>query len=396
MSSIPPPPSRSRTLAHLSVIGFVTALSARAVDPIIPPIALALMESPEKVALLSTAFALPFALVQPILGPVADMMGKVRLMIICLVVMILASFACALATSFPLLLTARVIVGMATGGIFPVGLAIIGDQVPVRERQVAIGRWLAIVIGGNLLGAALAGVVSDIAGWRAVFFVVGGFGAAAFVNAMINLRHAARAHTPNYDVRAALAGYKAIFANPRAKFCFLAVFFEGIAIFGLFPFVALLLLAAGEARASIAGIVIAGFSIGGVAYSLGVSLLIRRFRSRHLMIAGGVIAALAFVGIALDPPWPLQFTAFAVLGLGFYMLHGCIQVEVTELTDTARGAATSLHSLFFFVGNASGPIIYGFGFAHIGGTRSVLIGGLAVLAVSLMCAHFLRRPANVV
>lgn len=391
MSPAPAPQSTSLMLTHLSMIGFVTALSARAVDPIIPPIALALAESPEKVALLSTAFALPFALVQPILGPVADMMGKVRLMIICLVVMIIASFACAFATNFALLLTARVIVGMATGGIFPVGLAIIGDQVPMRERQVAIGRWLAVVIGGNLLGAALAGVVSDLIGWRAVFIVVGGFGAAAFVNTMINLRHAARAHTPNFDWRAVPAGYRAIFANPRAKFCFLAVFFEGIAIFGLFPFVALLLLAAGEARASIAGIVIAGFSIGGVAYSLAVSLLIRRFPSRHLMIAGGAIAALAFVGIALDPPWPLQFAAFAVLGLGFYMLHGCIQVEVTELTDTARGAATSLHSLFFFVGNASGPIFYGFGFAHIGGTRSVLLGGLALLLVSLMCAHFLRR-----
>ena len=396
MSSVPQPPSTSRTLTHLSMIGFVTALSARAVDPIIPPIALALMESPEKVALLSTAFALPFALVQPILGPVADMMGKVRLMIICLVVMILASFACALATSFPLLLTARVIVGMATGGIFPVGLAIIGDQVPVRERQVAIGRWLAIVIGGNLLGAALAGVVSDIAGWRAVFLVVGGFGAAAFVNAMINLRHAARAHTPNYDVRAALAGYKAIFANPRAKFCFLAVFFEGIAIFGLFPFVALLLLASGEARASIAGLVIAGFSIGGIIYSFGVKLVLGRWRRFHLMAAGGAIATAAMVVIALDLSWQFQLAAFGLLGLGFYTLHASIQVEVTELSATARGAATALHSMFFFIGQATGPVFYGFGFSHLGGTRSVLIGAAVTFAVGLMCAHYLRRRESAV
>ena len=52
------------------------------------------------VALLSTAFALPFALMQPILGPVADMIGKVRLMMICLVVITVASFACAFTTSF--------------------------------------------------------------------------------------------------------------------------------------------------------------------------------------------------------------------------------------------------------------------------------------------------------
>jgi len=42
------------------------------------------------VALLTTAFALPFALVQPVLGPVGDMVGKVRVMIACLAVTILA------------------------------------------------------------------------------------------------------------------------------------------------------------------------------------------------------------------------------------------------------------------------------------------------------------------
>ncbi len=378
-------------LTHISLIGFATALSARAVDPIIPPIAQALLESPEKVALLSTAFALPFALVQPILGAFADMIGKVRLMIICLVVMIVACLVCALATSFSVLLWARIVAGMATGGIFPVGLAIIGDQVPVRERQVAIGRWLAIVIAGNLLGATFAGFVGDLFGWRAVFFGVAGCAAAVFVNAMINLRQAAGAESANFDWRAVPAGYRAIFANPRAKFCFIAVFLEGIAIFGLFPFVALLLLAAGETRASIAGIVIAGFSIGGVIYSLGVPLLIGRWPRRILMLVGGVIATAAMVIVALDLPWQFQLAAFGLLGLGFYTLHASIQVEVTELSATARGAATALHSMFFFVGQATGPVLYGFGFAHFGGTRSVLIGAVVVMAVGLMCTHYLRR-----
>ena len=35
---------------------------------------------------------------------------------------------------------------MATGGIFPVGLALIGDLVPIKDRQVALGRWLIVII----------------------------------------------------------------------------------------------------------------------------------------------------------------------------------------------------------------------------------------------------------
>ena len=278
-SSVPLP--AKQLITHVSMIGFATALSARALDPLIPSIAGDLSVDAASVALLSTAFALPFAFVQPILGSLADMLGKIRLMVTCLAVIIFVSIASALADSFAVLMLARIVCGMATGGIFPVGLAIIADAVPVAERQVAIARWLAITIGGNLIGAAFAGLLGDLLGWRAVFWIIALCGAAAFLNARINLRQAAAsAAAVRLDLRSIPSGYLGIFANPRAKFCFAAVFQEGVAVFGLFPFVALLLLAAGEPRAAIAGMVIAGFSIGGVLYSLLVRLLTRRWRPR--------------------------------------------------------------------------------------------------------------------
>src|SRR5262245_27495267 len=113
------PPTSKHFLTHVSMIGFASALSTRAVDPIVPPIAEGLAVEPGTVALLTTAFALPFALVQPILGPVSDMIGKVRLMMICLGVITVASFACAFTTSYSMLLVARIVCGMAAGGIFP-------------------------------------------------------------------------------------------------------------------------------------------------------------------------------------------------------------------------------------------------------------------------------------
>jgi predicted MFS family arabinose efflux permease len=390
-----PQPERSssaaRLITHVSLIGFATALSTRAVDPLVPPIAASLGVEPAQVALLSTAFTLPFACVQPILGPVADAIGKVRMMIICLIVIIAASAVCALATSFQVLLAARIVCGAATGGIFPVGLAIIADAVPVAERQVGIARWLAIVIGGNLLGSAFAGVIGDLFGWRAVFVGVGLCGMAAFANAMVNLRQMAQAPSTHLDIASIPSRYVAIFANPRAKFCFLAVFLEGVAVFGIFPFVALLLAAAGEARASIAGLVIAGFSIGGVAYSLAVTPLTRRWQPRELMIGGGMVAAAAFAIASLDPPWPVQLAAFVMMGIGFYSLHGCIQVEASELSTMSRGTAMSLHSLFFFMGHSAGPVLYTLGFAYLGASPSVLIGGVVMLFVGLMCARYLRR-----
>src|SRR5262245_14118145 len=269
---MPPSLPAGQLITHVSAIGFATALSQRALDPLIPSIAADLAVDAASVALLSTAFALPFACVQPILGPLADMVGKIRLMVTCLVVIIVVSILSALAQSFALLMLARIVCGMATGGIFPVGLAIIGDAVPVGERQVAIARWLAITIGGNLIGAAFAGMVGDLLGWRAVFWIIGACGAAAFINAAINLRGATQRAPARLNLGAIPSGYLGIFANPRAKFCFAAVFLEGVAVFGLFPFVALILFTAGEPRAAIAGIVSGGGVLGGGVHSLLVRL----------------------------------------------------------------------------------------------------------------------------
>ena len=379
----------SRVLTIVSLISFATALFSRAVDPIIPPIAQDLRTDPATVALLATAFALPFALVQPILGPVADVLGKPRVMLVCLVVVIAAAFLGAVARDFPFLLAMRVVGGIAAGGIFPVALAIIGDVVPVQERQVAIGRYLTFTITGNLLGSLFAGVIGDIVGWRAVFVAVGACSTGTLAAALLAFRDVKIPAPPPLALKAVPASYRAILSNPRAWTCYGAVFLEGLAIFGLFPYVALLLLGRGEARASIAGLILTGFALGGVVYAVAVRILLLRFRQSRLMIAGGVCVAVAMLGAGLGTWWPIELGIFAVLGFGFYMLHGCIQVQATEIAPRARGAAMALHSFAFFVGQAVGPVLYGFGFAHLGQPPTLAVAALIMLSVGLACARLL-------
>lgn len=380
-----------RLILHLSLMGFATALAARAVDPIIPPIAASLSTDVGSVALLSTAFALPFAFIQPILGPLADAVGKVRTMMACVLVIMLSAFVCAVSSSFWVMVFARIVAGMASGGIFPVGMAIVGDLVPVHERQIALGRWLAIIIAGNLLGAAAAGIIGDAAGWRAVFLAVGLCCALSFVNGLVHLRAAADVPRKSFSIRAIPSSYLAVVANPRAKFCFIAVFLEGVVIFGLFPYISVLLMHAGEPRAAIAGLVIAGFSIGGLAYSMTVAAFMRHLTQPQMMMTGASMAAFGFFIVSFDPSWIIQFASLTLMGMGFYLLHACIQVEATELLPSARGTAISLHSLFFFIGIAAGPVFYGLAFAHLGSTPAVLTGAVLVLGIGLLCTRTLAR-----
>ena len=182
-----------------------------------------------------------------------------------------------------------------------------------------------------------------------------------------------------------------MFADPRAKVCFGAVFLEAIFIQGLFPYVAILLREIGETRASIAGLLIGCFAVGGIIYSLGVPYLVRAIPQRHLMLIGGALAAGSLAMVALHFSWQAQIAVYGVFGFGFYLLHSCIQVHVTDLSQTARGAAASLHSSAFYFGQALGPIIYGFGFAHGGPEPTIFLGAVLVLVVGIVCSQMLRR-----
>jgi predicted MFS family arabinose efflux permease len=328
--------------------------------------------------------------VQPVIGMMSDFVGKTRLMNVSLLIVALAALVCAVATDFYVFLGMRVVAGLVAGGVFPVALALIGDLIPVNQRQVAIGRLLAVGLTGNLIGATLAGVIADVVGWRGVFAVFGLFGLAIAVIAFFALRATPGKPPVPFNLAAALGGFRSIFADPRAKVCFTAVYFEALFIHGLFPYVAILLLTAGEPRASIAGVLIASFGIGGVIYSLSVGTLIARIAQPRLMIIGGTLAGICLALTALHMPWYIQLGVFFIFGFGFYLLHGCIQVHVTDLSQTARGTAASLHSCFFYLGQATGPVVYGFGFAHGGPEPTLVVGGVVLIAVGYVCSRLLR------
>jgi predicted MFS family arabinose efflux permease len=386
--STPIPP----VLNIVFLVVFASTLFSRVVDPVIPQIAADLRVDVKTAALLSTAFTLPYALTQPVLGTIADFFGKTRLMNMSLLIVSLAALVCAVAPAFSVVFAMRVLAGLVAGGVFPVAMALVGDLVPIDRRQVMIGRLLAVGLTGNVMGAAIAGVIGDLFGWRGIFAVIGSFGLLTTIAAFYFLRSfPVPKPRPAFNLAAVMANYRTIFSDPRAKICFGSVYFEAIFIHGIFPYVAILLLAGGEASASIAGLVIASFGIGGVVYSISVSTLLRRFSEPRLMLIGGALAAIALSLAALHFPWYVQVAVFGLLGFGFYLLHGCIQLHVTDLSPTARGAATSMHSSFFFTGQATGPVLYGFGYAHGTLELQMFLGSAVVIVVALVCARFLRH-----
>lgn len=382
----------------IALTTFAASLSGRAMEPVLPLVSSDLGVTVATAASLSAAVALTFALVQPILGAAADMFGKARLMIGCLAMLGAANIIGAMSTSFEMLFLSRILCGMAAGGTFPIAMSLTSDLVPTAQRQVALSRILAGAMTGNLLGSSAAGVIGDFFGWRGVLVILGLLVIVASLAVWTGFRKRATVSPKQSVSFAALRdGYRTILANPNARVCFTAVFIEGLCVLGLFPFVAAFLFELGETRASIPGVVIAAFAVGGLFYTMSVSRMLPRFGVKGLMVGGAVVMAAQLVIIALGPRWEIQAISFLVMGWGFYSLHGSLQVFSSDLAPEARASALSLHAFCFFMGQAVGPIVYGFGLSHFGKMPTLILSATAILVLGIVVARLLhQKPAEMV
>jgi predicted MFS family arabinose efflux permease len=382
-------------LVVLALVCFVSALSIRIIDPIVPAIARDLGVTTNAAALLASAFAFPYALAQPPLGLLGDALGKSRIIKWCLSGLVASLLLSAVATDYGLLFGARVVAGITSGGIIPLSFALIGDRVAPAERQVALARVLMAMLSSSLIGSIASAWIAEAFGWRTVMVATAAIGAVALAFALRALPADPDRATAPTSIASVRATYRQIFANPLSLYSYAGVFSGGIIVFGLMPYVAILLERRGAGGIREAGFVIAGFGLGGVLYTLLAGRLLGWLGRPDLVRLGGVLASASLGVYAMAAGWPAQAAAFIAFGLGYYMIHNSLQTTATELLPQARGAAVSLHAFSFFLGQAAGPVVYQAGFGSVGATTTLLTLAGVLLGVAIWIAQALRRAGKV-
>jgi MFS transporter, DHA1 family, inner membrane transport protein len=379
-------------LESITLAAFASSLSTRALDPVVPLIADEFAVSVATAAGVTVGYMLTFGLVQPLLGPMADLFGKARLIIGCLVLLSVTNILSAFAGTLAPLLCMRLVAGVAAGGVVPVALSLVSDLVPREQRQVAIGRLTAGVMIGTLLGASMSGLISDHQGWRGALTVLGILGLLASAVVALGFSAAAFAQLPRADLVAVKQGYRTILSNPNARVCYSAVFIEGACVFGLFPFIASLISDRAQASSSTAGIVIGGFAVGGLIYAATISRVLPRLGIRGAMIAGAGLVGLQLLALAFGSAWKIQSANLLLMGFGFSLIHGCLQVFASELSAGTRAIAMSLHVFFYSMGQTVGPIVYGLGLSCLGRHATLLTAAGIMTMLGLACALLLKPP----
>lgn len=367
-------------LLILGLAGFSSALSMRAMDPMLTLVADDFQVTLQRAALLATAFTLPYAATQLVFGPAGDALGRVRLIRVTLAMLTLSLMLCALAPSHDVLLVARIVAGGWAGGVIPVALATVGDRVSYAERPIALGRLLSAIVLGQLSGAVVSGMIANAFGWRAVFWTCAAVTCTAALGAIFFLKEAQERETLSFG--RALKGYLVVFSNPLSIRLFAVAAIEGGLIFGCFPFVGAHLAAFDLGHAVEAGFAIGAFGLGGVFYTLVVRVMVNRLGLSGMAGIGAVLAGLCLIGVVLVPTLPLVIGVFLLLGFGFYMLHNTIQILATELVPTARGAGVALYATCFFAGQATGAFIAAQVIGMIGSVGLFTASGIGLILLA--------------
>jgi EmrB/QacA subfamily drug resistance transporter len=162
---------RNATLivVYLSLGGLAFSVLQSLVAPALSAIGGDLRASTSDVSWILTAYLLSASVLTPVLGRLGDMVGKRRILIVVLALLLLGTVLAALAPTLGVLIVARVLQG-AAGAVMPLSIGIVRDELPPERVSVTIGLLSAIFGVGGGIGIVAAGPIVQSLNWHWLFW----------------------------------------------------------------------------------------------------------------------------------------------------------------------------------------------------------------------------------
>ncbi|MGA1325788.1 MAG: MFS transporter [Rubrivivax sp.] len=374
---------RIPTLFLLGCAGFVSTLSMRLCDAMLPALASTFSTTTAQAASVVTALAIAYGALQFVAGPLGDRYGKPRVIALACLWCGAATAAAALATSLSALTLARFATGAGSAAIVPLVLAWIGDTVTSERRYEALARYSTATIMGTLLGAWAGGALTQWLGWRAAFAIVAPLFVLAGVALLANPARAGSSGDASLprDRTPYLTAVRDLLGRAWVRRVYGVVLLEGLLVFGALTFVPSLMHDRFDLPLAMGGAVVAAYGLGGLLYSRLAPRLMKRLHPRALARAGAVLMAGGLGLIALMVSPAATAVACAMLGLGFFAMHNTLQFQATTLSPHRRGLALSFFAASLFFGQSMGVPLAGWTLTHA--HPSWTYGGAALALVVL-------------
>jgi MFS family permease len=170
-ASAPTAPEQVRRL----VVGLLPTIFVGAIDGSILPVALLhigqALGDVSLIAWVMAGYLVAGAISTPILGKLSDLHGRRRVITGALAIACAGSTLCALATSMPMLVGARVLQGLGSGALFALAQAAAADVIAGPERGRYQGYFSGVFASSALAAPLLGGYLAEHLSWRAIFWL---------------------------------------------------------------------------------------------------------------------------------------------------------------------------------------------------------------------------------
>jgi DHA2 family multidrug resistance protein len=196
-------------IAVISIATFMVVLDASVANVSLAHIAGSLSASYDEATWVVTSFLVANAIIIPISGWLADIIGRKRYYMMSVALFTGASVLCGMAPSLSFLIVARILQGIGGGGLAPAEQSMLADTFPPEKRGLAFAAYGVVVIVGPILGPTLGGYITDNYSWHWIFLINGPIGLLSLflVSIYVDEPKAVRKHTAKIRKRASDVDY---------------------------------------------------------------------------------------------------------------------------------------------------------------------------------------------
>jgi predicted MFS family arabinose efflux permease len=309
-----------------------------------------------------------------------------HLMIVLSVVAVLSNVLVALAPNYPVLLLARVLLGITIGGFWSLAISMTARLVPASK----LGLGLTIVnVGVSLATVAavpLGTLLGELWGWRAVFFLAAGVGVVAIVLQFFALP----------SIRSARSdGFRPLFQTLRSRLillCLLAMALMGAGHFAGFTYIRPAATDIGGLSPDQLALLLFAYGVGIVAGNLIAGPLADKALRVAVFVFPVVLGAAMISFAVLEGSTVLLFVAVTLWGAGFGALPTLIGTWLARAEPDKLESVGGLQTAVFQVAIALGAFIGGILVDGAGVQTALIVGGAAALVGSIVIVLVKPRP----
>lgn len=341
-----------KPLLALAVSAFAIGTSEFIIMGLLPDLSRSFSVSIPKAGLLVSAYALSVTVGSPIVALALSRVERTRALLILMGIFMGGNVLCALAPTYALLMTARVITALCHGAFFGIGSIVASNLVPRSERNQAIALMFSGLTIANVLGVPAGTALGQAFGWRFAFWALVPIGAIAwlFLLRLVPPQPAEKIHL-KHEFHAVL--------RPQVQLVLAISTLSSVAMFCVFTYIAPILERVTRVTPHTVTWVLVIFGVGITLGNL-IGGKLADWRQMPVILGGFILLIAIFLVMPFAEPYLLpSIVIIFVWGVVHFAAASPLQARIVEMATGAPNLASTLNQGAFNLGNALGAALGG-------------------------------------